>query len=374
MSKPTKKRTVIYSNVKENKRLAEEKNKKKNEQINLNDEVIIGFNSKKINQENIEKEKGKKKTERGIKKEKTSARKKEKALEAKKEKISVTKKELKKNPQKNKKKNSKNNNVIDNDEYNVTNKIEKNQIKRKIKIPIFLKIAVCISILCVGVFAFLKTSLFNIKKIEVHIDNNSVITASEIKELSQITSGQNMFSIKKGRIADLIKTNAYVESVKIKRVIPDKIQISVIERTIKFQLESDNGYIYVDNQGVIVDKSNEKKDCVLVVGYKTKDIVIGDKVNEEDIKGLSDVLLIVQEAENNGIIKDITKIDISNHDDYIIYFDEYGKLAHIGDITSINDKMTRVAKILNVESEYEGEIFVNVDLNNGEYPYFREKV
>ena len=36
--------------------------------------------------------------------------------------------------------------------------------------------------------------------------------------------------------------------------------------------------------------------------------------------------------------------------------------------------MTRVAKILKVESEVEGEIFVNVDFNNGKYPYFREKV
>lgn len=49
-------------------------------------------------------------------------------------------------------------------------------------------------------------------------------------------------------------------------------------------------------------------------------------------------------------------------------------MAHLGDTTSINDKMTYIKKILEVESNYEGEIFVNVNLNNGEYPHFREKV
>ena len=84
--------------------------------------------------------------------------------------------------------------------------------------------------------------------------------------------------------------------------------------------------------------------------------------------------LIMQEAENNDIKNDITKIDIEDKNDYKIYFDNLGKIAHLGDTTSINDKMTYIKKILEVESNYEGEIFVNVNLNNGEYPYFREKV
>ena len=43
-------------------------------------------------------------------------------------------------------------------------------------------------------------------------------------------------------------------------------------------------------------------------------------------------------------------------------------------MTSINEKMNFVKEIMSKEQDYEGEVFVNVDLNNGEYPYFREKV
>ena len=349
MSKPTKKRTVIYSNVKANKKLAEEKNKNADNQINLNDEVIIGFNSKK-NGNNGSDVKPKKKDDN---KSKNESRK--------------PKKQVKK----------KNQNNVSKDTTKQKEKViqkKKPIVNKKTKIPIIIKISTVAVIVIIALFAFLKSSFFNIKEIVVTIDHNSTLTESEIKELSNIVVGQNMYSISKRASIDNIKKNSYVESVNIKRKIPNKLVIEVVERTIAFQLETENGYAYVDNQGVVMDQKNEKKDSVVIVGYKTDEIIIGNKLNDEDIKGLSDVMIIIQEAKNNELIDEITKIDISNHDDYLVYFENQGKVAHIGDISSINDKMTRVAKILKVESEVSGEIFVNVDFNNGKYPYFRENV
>ena len=83
---------------------------------------------------------------------------------------------------------------------------------------------------------------------------------------------------------------------------------------------------------------------------------------------------IMQEAKNSGLADQITKIDIADDSNYKIYFENLGKMAHLGTTNSINEKLTYVKKILEIESDYEGEIIVDVDLNNGEYPYFREKV
>lgn len=364
MPKGTKKRTVIYSNVKANKKKAEQKSNVENNQINLNDEVIIGFNSKKDNKNIGSSVSVKQKDEK-----KQVVKTKNKPGKQVNKNTKMTQNTNKKNIQQKQKMKK---NVTRKNDDAINKQVRKN--RGPFKVPVIFKIGVAAIVIVIATFAFLKSPVFNIEEIKIKIDHNTVLTESEIKELSNIVVGQNMFSISKKKSIESIETNSYVEAVKIKRKIPNKLEIEVVERTIAFQIEVDGGYAYIDNYGVVIDQKNDKKDCIVITGHKTENIITGEKLNDEDIRGLSDVLVIIQEAKNNEVIDDITKIDISNHDDYLVYFDNLGKVAHIGDITSINDKMTRIAKILKVESEVEGEIFVNVDFNNGKYPYFREKV
>jgi len=153
------------------------------------------------------------------------------------------------------------------------------------------------------------------------------------------------------------------------------LKLEVTERKIKFLLKTgDESFIMVDQHGVAVDNTTEKLDCICVTGYKTAEVKFGESLNDEDLEGLSTVISIMQEAENYDIKNEISRIDISDHNDYLVYFDNAGKVAHFGEAISLNDKMARVKKILEIEAEYQGEIYVNVNLNNGEYPYFRESV
>lgn len=347
MAESIKKRAIIYSNVKENKKLAEEKQKIMQNQINLNDEVIIGFN----NSEKVVKERN-------------------------------SQKNKKKNKQKNNTMTRPNNNAPIRRPKNATNKTNKNS-KAKInpqqrkKVMLVVKMIIVISIIIIAVIVFLKSSIFNIKDIVISVENNNALTESEINALSHIYVGQNMFSINKKESIESLQSNPYVESVKISRKIPSQIHVSIVERTIKFQLQNENdgeSYIYIDKKGYAIDKSNEKKDSFVVTGYKTKEIRYGEKLENEDLEGLTIVMQITQEAQNNGIIDSISRIDISDHDDYLIYFENQGKIAHLGDASALNSKVARIKKIMEIEQDYAGEIFVNVDLNNGEYPYFRESV
>lgn len=347
MAKSTKKRAIIYSNVKENKKLAEEKQKIMQNQINLDDEVIIGFNNSK----------------------KTT-----------KQKNSVGNKKKKK--QKNNAPTKSNNNEQIRRQQNTTNKIKKNNKakinpqKRK-KMMLIIRTMIVISIIIISIIVFLKSSIFNIKDIVISVENNCALTESQINELSHIYVGQNMFSINKKESIQSLKSNPYIESVKISRKIPSQINISIVEREIKFQLQNESdgeSYIYIDKHGYAVDKSNEKKDGFVVTGYKTKEIRYGEKLEDEDLEGLTIVMQITGEAQANGIMDSISKIDISDHEDYLIYFESQGKIAHLGDASLLNSKMARIKKIMQIEQDYAGEIFVNVDLNNGEDSYFRESV
>lgn len=321
MSKETKKRTIIYSNVKENKRRAEEISRIKEDQINLNDEVIIGLsnnpqnNSKKVKQNKAGKNK-KSKTKR-------------------KKKIS----------------------------------------KKKLKLRLIITFVFVTIIICAAVIIFLVNApMFNIKKVEVSIENNNILTEPEIKDLSQIAEGDNIFNIGKRDIIEAIKSNPYVENVKIKKSLPSTVKIEVEERSIRFQLDYNGKYINIDNQGYILEESPEKSDVILISGYSTTDLTYGNRLNEKDLEKLSDVIKILQEAKNQEIDNEITKIDIKSSNNYIVYMDNCGKVVYLGNTNLINDKFSYIKKIMEIEKDYEGEIIVNVDYNNGEYPYFREKV
>lgn len=324
MSKSTKKRTMIYSNVKENKKKAEEISRIKDEeideqidsQINLNDEVFIGLSKKT----DIDTEKEERKL-------------------------------VKKNEKPKKKQTKKNRRNLN-----------------KLKIFLILVLVIVILILIFG------SSAFNVEKVEVTVNNDYFLTEEQIKELADVKIGENIFTLSKSDIKENIKTSPYIESVKIKKSLPNKIKIEVTERSVRFQFEKEGSFIDIDNQGYILDEVTERANVILISGYTTKDIVQGNRLCEEDLKKLSDVMQIMQEINNNDLGDKVTKVDISEKNNYILYLDGEGKIAYLGDVNLINDKIAYIKKILEMESGYEGEIFVNVDFSNGEYPYFREKV
>ena len=103
---------------------------------------------------------------------------------------------------------------------------------------------------------------------ERKIENNKILTEAEIKDLSTINIGQNIYSINKKDIINSIKNNSYVENVKIKRKLPNAIEIQIEERTPKYQLKSDSQYIYIDEQGYILEVNSDAKDLTTIVGYR----------------------------------------------------------------------------------------------------------
>ena len=98
------------------------------------------------------------------------------------------------------------------------------------------------------------------------------------------------------------------------------------------------------------------------------------RLNDEDLEKLEDVLRIMSSAKENNLDTEVTNIDISNKNEYIIYLEQENKYVHLGDTSNLSNKMLYVVAILEQEKENAGDIFVNGDLNNKFQPYFRQKV
>lgn len=242
--------------------------------------------------------------------------------------------------------------------------------KRLKIIKAILKIILFIAIIA-GIAAFLLVSpVFNIK--EISVSGNNKIQATEIESLSQLNIEQNIFRFSKETVKNNIKQNAYIDSVEIKRKLPNKIEINVTERTPAYQIKFGNAFAYIDEKGNILEINEEDLKLPLITGYKTQaeDFKAGNMMQEEDVTKLDTVNSIIRVSKSNEIYDMITSIDITNDEEYKVEFKGEGKTAYLGDASNINDRILLLKEILLKENGNQGEIFIN-DLNK---VFFREKV
>ncbi len=250
--------------------------------------------------------------------------------------------------------------------------IEIQRIKRmkKLKIAKYLMlIALFITLIVVTMFS----PLFNIKSIVV--TGNNKITQNEIISLSQVQLEENTYKINKYKVKQRIKENAYIEDVTIKRKLPSELQISIVERQVAFMIEYGASFVYIDNQGYILEISENKLELPILQGIQTESAQFeaGKRLENEDLQKMNTVLKIMEIAKNNDISNIITRIDIEDEENYKIIFETKEKTAYLGDNSNLNTKILTIKAILEKNEGIAGEIFVNMDLNTN-YPIFRERV
>lgn len=266
-------------------------------------------------------------------------------------------------------------NVNQNQKKNIPiSKEERIKMQKRRAIKRMSACALLLVLLIGGLVYFLLSPVFNVKSIEVV--NNNHISSEQIINASEISLNENMFKFSKREVRNKLLANPYIEKVTIKRnIFTDKVKIDVKERVATLMLEYGNSYVYINNQGYILEISSVKIDSPILKGYVTNldDVQPGHRLNNEDLQRLEDVLSIIEAANSKEIGDLITQIDISDKKDYIMVLESEDKTVHLGDDKNLSTKMLYVKDMLEREKGIEGEFFLNMDLNIKD-PMFREKV
>ena len=124
---------------------------------------------------------------------------------------------------------------------------------------------------------------------------------------------------------------------------------------------------YINKYGYITDFVD--KSVVEISGIKIESNQ--EKISDDLSQNLNE---LYNSLEKNELLNKIDLIDISNQNDINIYMNSENKVVKFGNFENINTKCLYVKNILNREKGHKGEIIVNVDLNNGESPSFRESI
>ena len=233
-----------------------------------------------------------------------------------------------------------------------------------------LKVFFLLSLIIVAIILVMLSSIFNIKFIKV--ENNSIISEEEIINLADIGSEQNLFKLRKNTVIANIKKNAYIESVEISRKLPNTLGIKVKERTRKYMLQFADSYIYINNQGYMLEISTEKLDLPIITGFKTdlSNVKAGDRLEVDDLKKLEMVIKIVETANSNGIGSLISKVDISDDKEYMVELASENKKAYLGDCSNLNTRMLHLKTIIEQEKGNAGTAYIDMNLNTSR-AYFR---
>ena len=251
----------------------------------------------------------------------------------------------------------------------ITNKSKKNK-----KISLFIKCTSLISMMIIISLIIMTSEVFNIT--EIIVDGNVQVGEELIIEFSKAKIGQNIFKTNIKEIASNIKNNTYIKSVEVDRILPTKLKITVTERVATYMLECSENYIYIDNQGYLLELSNQTLNIPIISGFDDsgEELLSIKRLNSKDLAKLNDILKITEMSKSYNMFENINKLSIEKNKDYVIYMENIGKKVYIGDTTDLNNKMLHLKKILDETQGKNGNIYINGNLNEGFKPYFSENM
>lgn len=259
----------------------------------------------------------------------------------------------------------------------IQKQIQEQQRKKTKKRKKLLKIIKWTSIIALfigGIIFTLVSPIFNIQ--QVTATGNEIVSSDTIISLSGLGKDQNIFKFINQQIESKIKEEPYIEKAKIKRILPNKVEIQVQERKKAYNIEFMNKYAYIDNQGNILQIAEEKQDLPTIKGIQTaeENIVAGNRLEKEDLEKLETVIQIITIWQTNNAEQKITNIDITNKTEYTLYIEQEAKTIHLGDESNLNNKILWAQAIINDNKGIEGDVYVNGDLNDKFKPRFKQKV
>lgn len=194
--------------------------------------------------------------------------------------------------------------------------------------------------------AFLMTSsLFNIKTINVI--GNSRVSQQEIIRLSGLSYQQNVFRINSKETMKSIFQSPYIEKIKIRRGLPNIINIDIIEREPLVLVPYVGSYLFVDSKGIVVEINSSIADMKLPIikGLKFNTFKLGEEIKVENKLQLTSVIKLINEIKKTGIASEIAEINAENILNFKL-ITKSGIKINLGDDTNVNTKIPLAKAIL----------------------------
>jgi cell division protein FtsQ len=157
---------------------------------------------------------------------------------------------------------------------------------------------------------------------EIVIQGNDYLSKDEILYRSKVKLGENTFKLDLKESKDSLIQEPWIKEAEIKRVIPNKIIISVKERKVAAFVCIGDEYFTSSKEGLVLSKivkTEEGFDLPLILGLEISEIKIGETIDKPEFKtaleSINSVEVILPKKFSHVVILSSDDFMICNKDD-----------------------------------------------------------
>lgn len=225
-----------------------------------------------------------------------------------------------------------------------------------------------ILIVVIVLYTSLNSGIFNSDNIE--IEGNKYVESEYIIKALDINNNKNIFRYNIKDMEEILLNNKYIDKVEIKRLLPNTLKVSIIEKEIVANLYNEEVYCYIDKEGNFIDEidENNKDNEVITVhiDYNKTDSQEIKFKNEENKKRL---LYLLEYIKEEGIYKKIENIDMTKPNSINMSTKEEINILLNSD-EELKYNISRLAMIL-ADLQNKKQKGGEIDLSTGKYALYR---
>ena len=225
-----------------------------------------------------------------------------------------------------------------------------------------------ILIVVIVLYTSLNSGIFNSDNIE--IQGNKYVESEYIIKALEVNNNKNIFRYNIKDMEEILLNNKYIDEVEIKRLLPNTLKVSIIEKEIVANLYNEEIYCYIDKEGNFIDEidENNKDNEVITVhiDYNKTDSQEIKFKNEENKKRL---LYLLEYIKEEGIYKKIDNIDMTKPNSINMSTKEDINILLNSD-EELKYNISRLAMIL-ADLQNKKQKGGEIDLSTGKYALYR---
>lgn len=215
--------------------------------------------------------------------------------------------------------------------------------KRRIKKRFPIKAFIVLTIVLLLLLLLITSPLFDVT--EVTVTGANQLSVAEVKKMAELDSKKNIFLVNSFVIEKTLTDNPYVKSVKISKIFPREVHISIVERKVRgFVLTKVGAFLHVDEEGMVMNVTTSINDNLPIIsGLDFLDFSVGNKLNVSNPKSFEVVVQLTRIFEKYDMT-DILKLDVTDVKDIHIYVN--GIDVVVGSVENADEKIQNAKYIL----------------------------